>query len=149
RVARRADEFEVGRVTVIMHMEGAEALSTDLSDLEEWYGRGLRSLGPVWSRPNAFGEGVPFAFPSTPDTGPGLTPAGRNLVNACNRLGILVDCSHLTEAGFWDVASLSLVPLVATHSNAHALCRSSRNLTDAQLDAIGESGGVVGINFTP
>jgi membrane dipeptidase len=149
RVAHRAEEFVDGRVTAVVHMEGAEALATDLSDLEEWYERGLRSLGPVWSRRNDFGEGVPFAFPSSPDTGPGLTAAGKGLVHACNRLGILVDCSHLTEAGFWDVASLTLAPLVATHSNAHALCASSRNLTDAQLDAIGTSDGVVGINFAP
>ena len=74
-------------------------LAPDLSDLEAWYDRGLRSLGIVWSRPNAFGEGVPFRFPASPDTGPGLTDAGRSLVVACNRLGILVDVSHLNEAG--------------------------------------------------
>ena len=76
-----------------------------------------------------------------------LTDAGRKLVHACNRLGILVDLSHLNEAGFWDVASLALAPLVATHSNAHALCASTRNLTDNQLEEIGKSGGVVGVNF--
>jgi membrane dipeptidase len=146
-LARRADDFVPGRVTAIMHLEGADPLAPDLSDLERWYERGLRSVGIVWSRPNAFAEGVPFRFPSSPDTGPGLTEAGRKLVHACNRLGILVDLSHLNEAGFWDVASLALAPLVATHSNAHALCTSSRNLTDAQLDAIGASGGVVGVNF--
>ena len=147
--ARRASRFAEGAVTAIVHMEGAEALAPDLSDLDDWYARGLRSLGPVWSRPNEFGEGVPFAFPSSPDTGGGLTRAGKSLVHACNRLGILVDLSHLNEAGFWDVASLALAPLVATHSNAHALCASSRNLADAQLDAIGSSAGVVGINFAP
>jgi membrane dipeptidase len=68
-------------------------------------------------------------------------------VVACNRLGILVDLSHLNWAGFWDVARLSDAPLVATHSNAHALCAASRNLTDEQLDAIAASGGVVGVNF--
>ncbi len=68
-------------------------------------------------------------------------------MHACNLLGILVDLSHLNEPGFWDVAKLSRAPLVATHSNAHTLSASSRNLTDRQLDAIGESGGVVGINF--
>jgi membrane dipeptidase len=107
----------------------------------------LRSIGLVWSRANDFAEGVPFRFPSSPDTGPGLTDAGRELVRACNRLGILVDLSHLNEAGFWDVAGLSDAPLVATHSNAHALCAASRNLTDAQLDAIRDSNGVVGVNF--
>jgi membrane dipeptidase len=90
---------------------------------------------------------VPFEFPASPDTGPGLTDAGRGLVAACNRLGILVDLSHLNERGFWDVAELSDAPLVATHSNAHALCPSTRNLTDAQLDAVRDSGGVVGVNF--
>ncbi|HEX4520022.1 MAG TPA: membrane dipeptidase [Gaiellaceae bacterium] len=146
-IVRRADEIVPARVNAIVHFEGAEPIAPDLSDLEDWYRRGLRSLGIVWSRPNAFAEGVPFRFPSSPDTGPGLTAAGRDLVHACNLLGILVDLSHLNEAGFWDVAELTQAPLVATHSNAHALCASTRNLTDAQLDAIGASGGVVGINF--
>jgi membrane dipeptidase len=107
----------------------------------------LRSLGPVWSRPNAFAHGVHFAIPSSPDTGPGLTEAGRNLVRACNRLGVMIDLSHLNEKGFWDVAGLSDAPLVATHSNVHALSPCTRNLTDKQLAAIRESDGMVGINF--
>ena len=145
--ATTVDDFREGTVTAIVHLEGAEPIAPDLSNLEEWYERGLRSIGLVWSRPNAFAEGVPFRFPSSPDTGPGLTDAGRELVRACNRLGILVDLSHLNEAGFWDVVALSDKPLVATHSNAHALSPASRNLTDAQLDTIRESGGVVGVNF--
>ena len=131
----------------ILHFEGAEALDEDLEDLEEFYEHGLRSLGIVWSRPNLFGHGVPFRFPSWPDTGPGLTLAGFELVRACNDLGILLDVSHLNAAGFWDVARCSRAPLVASHSNAHALCPSSRNLTDDQLQAIADSGGLVGINF--
>ncbi|MFN6979437.1 MAG: dipeptidase, partial [Gemmobacter sp.] len=107
----------------------------------------LRSLGPVWSRPNIFGHGVPFAHPASPDTGPGLTEAGRNLVAACHRLRILVDLSHLNEAGFWDVAGMAGAPLVATHSGVHAICPSARNLTDRQIDAIAESGGLVGLNL--
>jgi membrane dipeptidase len=145
--ARSADDFEPGRVTAVVHLEGADPLAPDLSDLQDWYDRGLRSVGLVWSRANAFAEGVPFCFPASPDTGPGLTDAGRELVRACNRLGILVDLSHLNEAGFWDVAEISEAPLVATHSNAHALSQSTRNLTDEQLDAIGRSGGMVGVNF--
>ena len=145
--ATSADDFGTGRVTAIVHMEGAEPIASDLSNLVRWYERGLRSVGPVWSRPNDFAEGVPFRFPSSPDTGDGLTAAGRRLVRECNRLGILVDVSHLNEAGFWDVAGLSAAPLVATHSNAHALCPASRNLLDTQLDAIRESNGVVGVNF--
>jgi membrane dipeptidase len=146
-VARRVEDFHPGRVTAIMHLEGAEPIEPDLSNLHEWYERGLRSIGLVWSRANAFAEGVPFRFPSSPDTGPGLTDAGRRLVRACNRLGILIDVSHLNEVGFWDVVELSDAPIVATHSNAHVLCPSSRNLTDEQLDAIAGSNGVVGVNF--
>jgi membrane dipeptidase len=76
-----------------------------------------------------------------------LTDAGKELVRACNRLGILIDVSHLNERGFWDVAATSDAPIVATHSNAHAISPHSRNLTDKQLAAIAESGGMVGVNF--
>jgi membrane dipeptidase len=131
----------------VLHLEGAEAIDPRLEALEFWYAAGLRSLGPVWSRANAFGNGVPFIFPSSPDTGPGLTALGRSLVARCAELGILVDVSHLNEAGFWDLARLELGPIVATHSAVHALCPTSRNLTDPQLDAIGRTGGLVGIVF--
>jgi membrane dipeptidase len=151
RIVRSADELEGclrnGTVAAILHFEGAENLGLDPGALESYYEKGLRSLGIVWSRPNAYAEGVPFTFPSSPDTGPGLTDAGRELVRECNRLGILVDLSHINEKGFWEVAETSRAPLVATHSNAHALCPSSRNLTDRQLDAIRDSDGMVGVNF--
>jgi membrane dipeptidase len=131
----------------ILHMEGAEAIDPELAMLEVWYAVGLRSLGPVWSRPNIFGHGVPFAYPSSPDTGPGLTDAGKRLVKACNRLGVMVDLAHITEQGFWDVARLSDQPLAVSHSNVHAITPVARNLTDRQLDAVRESRGVVGLNF--
>lgn len=136
-----------GAIAAILHLEGAEGIGPDLAELEILHAAGLRSLGPVWSRPNIFGNGVPFRFPASPDTGPGLTDAGRRLVTECNRMGILIDLSHLNEAGFWEVAQLSDAPLVATHSNAHALCASSRNLTNRQLDAMAERGGIVGLNL--
>ncbi|HYH13094.1 MAG TPA: membrane dipeptidase, partial [Thermomicrobiales bacterium] len=82
-----------------------------------------------------------------PDTGPGLTSAGKALVKACNELGIMLDVSHLNEAGFWDVVDTTTKPVVASHSNAHALCPSTRNLTDKQLAAIRDSDGLVGVNF--
>jgi membrane dipeptidase len=131
----------------VLHLEGAEAIDPELEALDQWHAAGLRSLGPVWSRANAFAHGVPFAFPSSPDIGAGLTGAGRALVGRCAELGILVDLSHMNEAGFWDAARLEPGPLVASHSGAHALCAASRNLTDAQLDAIAKSGGLVGIVF--
>ncbi len=99
-----------------------------------WYAVGLRSLGPVWSRPNRFAHGVPFMSPSSPDTGPGLTPAGRELVNRCAELGILVDLSHLNEAGFWDVARLEAGPLVASHA---ARSRAVRHLAQPHRHAAG------------
>ena len=136
-----------GAMACALHMEGADAIDADLGALEMLYNAGLRSLGLVWSRQNAFAYGVPFRFPSSPDIGPGLTEAGRRLVRQCNALGVLVDLSHLNGAGFRDVADLSDAPLVATHSNAHALSRSSRNLTNDQLAAIRASGGVVGLNY--
>lgn len=136
-----------GPPVAVMHLEGAEAIDAGLEQLPAWYERGLRSLGPVWSRANAFAHGVPFRFPSSPDVGPGLTERGSALVRTCSDLGVLVDLSHLNEAGFWDVAQLEPGPLVASHSGAHALCPASRNLTDRQLDAIGTSDGLVGIVF--
>jgi len=136
-----------GVLAMILHFEGAEVIDPDLDALEIFYRAGLRSLGIVWSRPNLYGHGVPFRYPGSPDTGPGLTEAGRRLVHACNRLGIMLDLSHLNERGFWDVAGLSDAPLVATHSAAHAICPVTRNLTDTQLDAIKESDGLVGMNF--
>jgi membrane dipeptidase len=152
QIATSVDEIEAARqemsFAAVLHMEGADAISADLLELEELYRRGLRSLGLVWSRPNIFGHGVPFAWPRSPDTGPGLTPAGQDLVRACNRLGVMIDVSHLNEKGFWDVARLSTAPLVATHSCVHAICPSTRNLTDRRLDAVRDSDGVVGVNFS-
>lgn len=136
-----------GKIAAILHFEGAEAIGEDLDALHLWHAAGLRSLGPVWSRPTVFGHGVPFRFPGLPDTGPGLTEAGKRLVAECNRLKIMIDLSHLNEAGFNDVAHLSDAPLVATHSNAHAVTPSTRNLTDRQLDAIRDSDGLVGLNY--
>jgi membrane dipeptidase len=142
-----AFDHGAGPPVAVLHLEGAEAIDPGLEALEVWYAAGLRSLGPVWSRPNAFGHGVPFIFPSGPDTGPGLTEPGVRLVERCASLGIAVDLSHLNDAGFWDVARLDAGPLIASHSGAWELCHASRNLTDAQLDAIGSSGGLVGIVF--
>jgi len=152
KVCRTAAElratFGSGKIAGVMHMEGAEAIGADLDALYLFHDMGLRSLGPVWSRPTIFGHGVPFKFPGTPDIGEGLTAAGKDLIRLCNALGIMIDLSHMNEAGFNDVARLSQSPLVATHSNVHALSTSPRNLTDRQLDMIRDSNGMVGLNFS-
>ena len=151
KVCRSGAEVEAclksGTIAAIMHMEGAEGIDEGLDALHLFHAAGLRSLGPVWSRPTIYGHGVPFAYPSSPDTGPGLTEAGKRLVRECNALKIMIDLSHINEKGFDDVAAISDAPLVATHSNAHAVTASSRNLTDRQLAMIRESGGMVGLNF--
>lgn len=151
RLCRNTGEIEdalgSGEMAAVAHIEGAEAIDRDFERLHAYYGRGLRSLGPVWSRETIWGHGVPFRFPSDPDIGPGLTDAGKALIRECNRLRIMVDLSHLNARGFDDVAAISDAPLVATHSNAWAVTPHSRNLTDRQLDMIRDSDGMVGINF--
>jgi membrane dipeptidase len=150
-VCRNAGELraaiDAGMLASVFHIEGAEAIDTDFRSLDVLYGAGLRSVGLVWSRQNAFATGVPFRHNVDPDIGDGLTDAGKELVRACNQMGVMLDVSHLNAAGFRDVAALSDKPVVATHSNVHAICPHSRNLVDWQLAAIAESKGVVGLNF--
>ncbi len=151
KVCRNAAEVKSciahGVIAAVFHIEGAEAVDEKFKSLDVLYESGLRSLGPVWSRPNIFGHGVPFRFPSSGDTGDGLTEVGKDLIRYCNERRILIDLSHLNEKGFWDVVKLSTAPLIATHSNAHAICASSRNLNDDQIKAIGDSGGMIGLNY--
>ncbi|MGR6429556.1 dipeptidase [Rhizobium sp. PAMB 3174] len=139
--------MDAGVFAAVLHMEGCEAIGPDLAALETLYAAGLRSLGPVWSRNNVFGHGVPFSYPADPDCGPGLTEAGFDLIKTCNRLGIAIDLAHITEAGFWDVAKTTDQPLIVSHSNVHAITPVARNLTDRQMDAVKESGGLVGLNY--
>jgi membrane dipeptidase len=150
-ICRSAEEIRSAiageRLAAIFHIEGAEAIDTKFHALEVLYAAGLRSIGITWSRANAFGTGVPFRHNADPDIGPGLSEAGKELVRLCDQMGVLIDLSHLNAAGFRDVAALSRKPLVATHSNVHAISPSTRNLTDWQLAAIRDSGGVVGLNY--
>lgn len=134
-------------LAVVLHIEGAEAIGPDLHMLDVLHAVGLRSVGPLWSRPNIFGHGVPMSFPGSPDIGDGLTDAGKRLVRECNRRKIMLDVSHLNEKGFWDIVALSEAPVIATHSNVHAIAASPRNLTAKQLDAIRDSDGLVGVTF--
>lgn len=139
--------YHKGIIAAVIHMEGAEAIDKNLDNLEVLYRAGLRSIGPVWSRHNSFGFGVPFRCPSTPDTAPGLTDLGKEMVSVCNQKGIVVDASHITEKGFWDIVEITDNPIVATHSNVHTLSQHARNLIDNQLAAIKERKGIVGLSF--
>ena len=148
RTAAQLDQcLKEGVFALLLHFEGAEPLDPAGDALEVFHAAGLRSVGLTHSRRTIFCQGVPMGFPLSPDIGPGLTSAGRDLVKALNRHRILIDLAHINEKGFWEVADLTDAPLVATHSNAWELCNSARNLTDQQLKAIGDSRGVAGLNF--
>ena len=151
KIVRTATELETclqnGVHAVLLHFEGAEMLDVGGDALEVFHAAGLRSVGPTHSRKTIFCQGVPLSFPASPDIGPGLTEVGRQLIRDLNRLNIMIDLAHINEKGFWEIADLSDAPLVATHSNAWELCKSPRNLTNEQLKAIGQSGGVAGLNF--
>jgi len=152
KVVRSAADVQAyldgGTFAMLLHLEGAEPLDPDGRALAEFYAAGVRSVGLTHARRNSFATGVPTrTFPSTPDIGPGLTDAGKALVRQLNERKVLIDLSHINERGFWDVAKFSDAPLVATHSNAHACSQSPRNLTDRQLDAVRDTGGIAGLNF--
>ena len=136
-----------GVLAMVLHIEGAEALDDECSQLDRWVDAGLRSIGPLWNLQNRFGTGVTGDFPGSPDSGAALTPLGLHLLRLCNQKKLLIDLSHMNEKSFWQVAEHSDAPLIATHSNVHTLCPQPRNLTDRQLTAIAESDGFVGVNF--
>jgi membrane dipeptidase len=151
KIIRTAAELEYcldnGIFAMLLHFEGADPLDPQGLALEVFSRANVRSVGIIHFRRNRYTEGVPNIFPATPDTGPGLTEEGKELVRQCNRRKVLLDVSHMTEKGFWDLAAITDAPIVATHSNAWTLSNSPRNLTDKQLDAIKESRGVAGLNY--
>lgn len=133
-----------GVIGALLAIEGGEALNGDLSVLRILHRLGVRSIGLTWNERNDIADGV-----GEERTRGGLTNFGVDVVKEMNRLGILVDVSHLSEPGFWDVVEVSEKPFVATHSNAKGQCMHRRNLTDEQLRALAEKGGVTGMNFAP
>jgi membrane dipeptidase len=133
-----------GAVAAVVGLEGAEALEGDLGVLRMLYRLGVRLVTVTWSRRNQAADGI-----YEERTGGGLSTFGVQLVQECNRLGILVDVSHLSAVGVQDVLQVSEHPVIASHSNAYALCPHRRNLDDEQLIDIAEGGGVVGVTFVP
>ncbi|WP_201511797.1 dipeptidase [Psychrobacter alimentarius] len=135
------------QLAIVLHLEGAEFLAIEPDLLDVFYEAGLRSIGPLWNRKSLFGDGLNASFPHSPDTGSGLTREGKDLILACRDKHMLIDVSHMNERAFWDTLEIANQPIVATHSNAHTLCAQARNLTDRQLAAIKQNGGMVGVNF--
>ena len=136
-----APEARRGRLAALLSLEGAEPLGLDLGILRLMYELGLRGLGLTWFRRTMVADGT-----GEEEAGGGLTRFGHEVVRECARLGMLVDVSHLSERGFWDVLRVADGPVIASHSNARALCDHPRNLSDDQLRAIAASGGAVGLN---
>lgn len=132
------------RLHVILGVEGGDCLAGDIRLLRILYRLGVRLLTLTWSNRNELADGVWES-----DTGGGLTRFGREVVAEMQRLGMIIDVSHLAPAGFWDVAQQASGPFIASHSNARAVCDHPRNLDDAQIRSVAEHGGVIGVNFCP
>lgn len=133
-----------GLVSAMLTVEDGACLDGDITRLQTMYDLGVRLFTLTWNYENCLG------YPNSPDPvlhGKGLKEFGFTALEEMGRLGIVADVSHLSEGGFWDVARASKKPFVASHSCARALCDHSRNLTDRQLRALGDAGGVCGVNF--
>lgn len=134
-----------GKIGMVLSMEGAVALERNMNLLPIFYELGIRNIGLSWSRLNLFCDGSSFS--ESKDGGRGLSSDGKELVENIEKLGMIIDISHLNEKGFTDVSRLVTKPFIASHSNAYELCPVSRNLKDNQLEEIASTGGVVGVNF--
>ena len=131
--------MQAGKCAAFLAIEGAEAVREDEGLLELAYEAGVRMVSLVWNLPNGLsGSG---------QTGEGLTEKGKRFFRCAQKLGMLVDVSHLSEKGFWDMAELAEKPIVASHSDSFAVCPHPRNLTDAQFQAICDLGGTAGLNL--
>jgi len=133
-----------GKIAAMLSIEGGEALQGDLGALRNFYRLGVRSVCLTWNYRNEIADGV-----KDEETGGGLTPFGRQLVAEMNKLGMLVDLSHISQRGFWDVMETTSKPVIVSHSNARKICSHPRNLYDDQILALAKNGGVIGINFYP
>lgn len=130
------------KISIMIGFEGGEAIAQDLRLLRVYYRLGLRRLTLCWNNRNFIADGVRWQRSKG-----GLTEFGASVVEECNRLGIVVDVSHMTDPGFWDVLAVSKEPVIASHSNSRVLCPSSRNLSDEMIKALVEKDGIIGVNY--
>lgn len=149
-IAYNADMIEsnrkYGRMSAVLTIEDGGFLNGSLDRLKKYYDSGIRVMGLTWNHENCLG------YPNSTDPAVmerGLTDFGKETVCCMQDMGMLVDVSHLSDGGFWEVMSLAKKPVIATHSNCRAVCHHPRNLTDEMIRKIGECGGVIGINFSP
>ncbi|WP_129409304.1 dipeptidase [Marinitoga lauensis] len=137
--------IENNKLGIILSFEGLEPIGNDLYLLRIFYELGVRLAGLVWSRRNYVADGC-FFKPRIEGTKGGLTDFGVKVLKEAERLGMIIDISHLNDEGFWDVIKFSTKPIIASHSNVRKIFSSPRNLTDEQIKAIAKTGGVIGIN---
>jgi membrane dipeptidase len=133
-----------GKIAALLSIEGFEAMGNDLDLMHTFYRLGVRMIAMTWNRRTAFGDGILETA-----TGGGLTTLGFDAVREMNRLGILLDLSHLSRPGFFDALKTTQQVVIASHSNAQAICDHPRNLSDDQIRALAEAGGVMGLLLLP
>ena len=130
-----------GKTAAFLSVEGADLLDCGIEQLQTAAGWGVRLVNMVWNHANVLGG----SCADDPDRG--LSPQGRDFLRELERLGVYADVSHLSDPGFWDVFRMTERPMVASHSDARALCPHRRNLTDDMFRAVRDTGGVVGLNL--
>jgi membrane dipeptidase len=135
---------KAGRVAAMLSIEGSDVLEGSVEVLRVYHRLGVRMVGLVHSIRNELADGV-----ADRRTGGGLSELGVQAVEELNRLGMIIDVSHLNDEGFWDVMELTKAPVIASHSNCRAVCDHPRNMTDDMIRALAEKGGVMGMNFAP
>lgn len=147
RFIRTKDDLRLAaenkQIGALLSLEGVDALQGNMTYLRTLFYLGVRSVGITWNHANWAADGV-----MEPRKG-GFTAKGLNLIRECNRLGLILDVSHLAEKGFWELHELSGKPYIASHSNAYTVRPHPRNLRDEQITAIIRTGGVIGITFVP
>ena len=135
---------EAGRVAAMLSIEGADVIEGRISMLSVFHRLGVRMVGLVHSLRNLLADGVGDAR-----TGGGLSALGVQAIEELDRLGMIIDVSHINDRGFWDVVDIAKGPIIASHSNSRAVCSHPRNMTDDRIKALAERGGVLGMNFAP
>ncbi len=142
RTAEDAGNVLKHKAATMLAIEEGGAIDGSLEALRCLYELGVRAMTLTWSNRNDIADGI-----NEEATGSGLTLFGKQVVAEMNRLGMLVDVSHISTAGFWSVIETSTKPIIATHSNAKSLCSHPRNLNDEQIKALAQNGGLAGITF--
>lgn len=137
-------DLEKGKLIAVLGIEGGEAIDDDMAILRMFYRLGVRFMGLTWNQRNLLADGVAERI-----TGGGLTNFGIQVVREMNRLGMMIDLSHISERGFWDVLDKSTDPVMVSHANCQKLCNHPRNLSDDQITALAQKGGILGLSFVP